>query len=259
MRLNDLAETARRFVWNELADWYVEAIKGRLAASGEDTDVARAVLVHVLDGALRLLHPVVPFVTEAIWQQLPSRPANAFLAVASWPRPGEGRPDAASAPDRAREFDLVREAVGALRQIRAEYAVPPGTAIEAVAIAGNGAAGDIARVFREEAAIVERLSRASLIVATTAPQGASAHAVLTGGTSLVVPLAGLVDVEKECTRLRGELTSLEKQLQALEARLANDKFVAKARPDVVDAERKKLGEWSARRGQLREKVRSLCG
>src|SRR5688572_18584642 len=85
MRLNDLAETARRFVWNELADWYVETIKGRLAAGGDDAEVARAVLVHVFDGALRLLHPVVPFVTEQIWQQLPSRPGDAVLARATWP------------------------------------------------------------------------------------------------------------------------------------------------------------------------------
>ncbi|MGH7637626.1 MAG: valine--tRNA ligase [Gemmatimonadaceae bacterium] len=264
MRLNDLAETARRFVWNELADWYVEAIKGRLANGGDDADVARAVLVHVFDGALRLLHPVVPFVTEEIWQQLPSRPANAFLAAAAWPH---ARTTQSEAAGRAREFDLVREAVGALRQIRAEYAVPPGKPIEAVAVSGNGGGGgggvatsrDIARIFSEEAPVVERLSRASLTMATSAPPGASAHAVLTGGTSLVVPLAGLVDVDKECARLRGELISLEKQLHALEGRLANQKFVSKARPDVVDAERRKLSDWSARRQQLREKVQSLCG
>ena len=255
MRLNDLAETARRFVWSELADWYLESIKGRLAEPGDDRDVARAVLVHVFDRALRLLHPMVPFVTEEIWQQLPSRPAGTFLAAASWPVIDTGG-DAANS--RAREFELVREAVGAVRQIRAEYAVPPGATLEAIAV-GNGATRDIARVFGEEAAVVERLSRVSLKVAATAPAGAAAHAVLTGGTSLVVPLAGLVDVEKECARLRGELASLEKQLQSLEARLSNEKFVSKAPADVVEGERKKLGEWSARRQQLRDKVQTLCG
>ncbi|HYC51069.1 MAG TPA: valine--tRNA ligase [Gemmatimonadaceae bacterium] len=253
MRLNDLAETARRFVWNELADWYVEAIKGRLAAGGADAEVARAVLVHVFDGALRLLHPVVPFVTEQIWQQLPSRPADAVLATAEWPVASTvTRP-------RAREFELVRETVGALRQIRAEYAVPPGTNIDAVAVTTNGASADIARVFTEESAVVERLSRATLTVSGAAPSGASANAILSGGTSLVVPLAGLVDVGKECARLRTELESLEKQLVALEGRLSNEKFVVKARPDVVEAERKKQQEWSLRRQQLRDKVQSLCG
>jgi valyl-tRNA synthetase len=246
MRLNDLAETARRFVWNELADWYLEAIKGRLAEGGADAEVARAVLVHVFDGALRLLHPVVPFVSEELWQQLPSHLDGAFLATAKWPAVrGAGA-------DRAQEFELVREAVGALRQIRAEYAVPPGKNIEAFALSGNG-------VFTEESGVVERLARVSLRVAKSAPSGAAAHAVLGGGASLVVPLAGLVDVEKECARLRGELSSLEKQLSALGSRLSNESFIAKAPAAVVEAERKKLGEWTERQTQLRDKVHTLCG
>src|SRR5690349_12904489 len=161
MRLNDLAETGRRFVWNELADWYVEAIKGRLAAGGEDGEVARAVLVHAFDGALRLLHPVVPFVSEAIWQQLPSHVAGRFLAKAEWPRTERLEREGSKG---AREFEHVREAVGALRQIRAEYSVPPGTSIEAFAVGANG-------VFKDEADLFERLSRSSLRVGTAAPQG----------------------------------------------------------------------------------------
>ena len=253
MRLNDLAETARRFVWNELADWYLEAIKGRLAAGGEDAEVARAVLVHAFDGALRLLHPIVPFVTEAVWQQLPKEEGGrrkedgGFLATATWPTT-----NANSRTERADEFELVREAVSALRQIRAEYAVPPGSRIDAVAVGGDG-------VFRDEAGLVERLTRASLRVSASAPSGAAAHAVLTGGVSLVVPLAGLVDVDKECARLTGELASLEKQLAGLEGRLANEKFTSKAPPDVVAAERAKLAEWTTRRQQLRDKVQTLCG
>jgi valyl-tRNA synthetase len=248
MRLNDLAETARRFVWTELADWYLEAIKGRLAAGGEDAEIARAILVHAFDGALRLLHPVVPFVTEAVWQQLPSRAAGEFLTTAAWPT----RSSAAAKTHRAEEFELVREAVGALRQIRAEYAVPPGSSIEAIVVGSN-------RVFREEGAVVERLTRSTFRVADKAPTGTAAHAVLTGGVSLVVPLAGLVDVEKECSRLRGELDSLDTQTMALQGRLANEKFVAKAPPEIVEAERRKLTEWIARRQQLRDKVRTLCG
>ena len=252
MRLNDLAETARRFVWNELADWYVEAIKGRLATSGEDTEVARAVLVHAFDGALRLLHPAVPFVSEAIWQQLPSHEKGTFLAKAAWPR--RERPELEGAAG-AREFERVREAVGALRQIRAEYSVPPGTSIDAFAIGANGALG----VFRDEADLFERLSRSSLRVADAAPAGAAAHAVLAGGVSLVVPLAGLVDIEKECSRLRADLAALEKQIVGLDGRLKNEKFVSKAPPEVVEGERKKLAEWQMRQQQLRDKVQTLCG
>ena len=254
MRLNEFAETARRFVWNELADWYVEAIKGRLAAGGQDAETARAVLVYVFDRALRLLHPVVPFVTEAIWQQLPSHTKGTFLATAHW---GEylSPPRGTNGHERALEFESVRQAVGTLRQIRAEYAVPPGTSIEAFAIGSNG----VLDVFKEESDLFERLSRSTLRVAASAPAGAAAHAVLGGGASLVVPLAGLVDVEKECARLRGELESLEKQLAALTGRLSNEKFIAKAPKDVVDAERRKQSEWQVRQQQLRDKVQTLCG
>jgi valyl-tRNA synthetase len=251
MRLNDLAETARRFVWNELADWYLESIKGRLEAGGDDAEVARAVLVHAFDGALRLLHPIVPFVSEAVWQKLPDignrKSEIAFLASASWPVVRTGT-RAAGADD----FDLVRQVVVALRQIRAEYAVPPGSSIEAVVVGGNG-------LLKQEAGLVERLTKSTLRVSDSAPSGAAAHAVLSRGLSLVVPLAGLVDVDKECARLSGELSSLEKQLSGLEGRLSNEKFTSKAPPDVVAAERAKLAEWTSRRGQLRDKVKQLCG
>src|SRR5688500_6394410 len=124
MRLNEFAESARRFVWNELADWYLEASKGRLQGEGADRAVARAVLVHVFDQALRLLHPIVPFITEALWQRLPGRKPDEFLARAAWPR--QGRADA----ERAAGFDLVREAVAAIRQVRSEYAIAPNKSIE---------------------------------------------------------------------------------------------------------------------------------
>src|SRR5215831_5429175 len=80
LRLNEFAEAARRFVWNELADWYLESLKSRLETKSDDREVARAVLVHAFDCALRLLHPIVPFVTEALWQRLPAREKNQFLA-----------------------------------------------------------------------------------------------------------------------------------------------------------------------------------
>jgi valyl-tRNA synthetase len=247
MRLNDVAEIARRFVWTELADWYVESIKGRLATKGADAENARAVLFYAFDRALKLLHPIVPFVTEAIWQQLPSRPGK-FLTTAPWPEvvPRWKKSNQAAA------FELIRDAVGALRQIRAEYVVPPATVIDVHVVGANGQFGDAKE-------LIERLAKSSLRMSTTAPGGAAAHAVLSGGISLVVPLAGLVDIDKECARLTGELTSLEKQLTALEGRLSNEKFTAKAPADIVAAERAKLAEWTTRRQQLRDKVQTLCG
>jgi len=249
MRLSEYVESARRFVWNELADWYVEAAKSRITADGPDRDVARAVLVHVFDRALRLLHPVVPFVTEALWQRLPGRASDAFLARAEWPRVGE-------AHGRAGEFELVRSAVSAIRQIRAEYGVTPGKLVDAVLVGRDDRAG---AVLAEESALVGRLARATVATGAQAPHAAAAHALLPDGSEASVMLAGLVDLAKECARVSADLAQLEKQLGALEQRLANESFVSRARPDVVEAERRKLEEWSTRREQLTSKKRTLCG
>jgi valyl-tRNA synthetase len=252
LRLNDYAETARRFVWNELADWYVETTKGRFQQPGADREVARAVLVHAFDGALRLLHPIVPYVTEALWQRLPQERADprALLATASWPSRAEH--DWAGASD----FALVIETVTALRQLRAEYAVPPGTTVRAVVVPSSGGAR---RVLADETALIGRLARAEVAIAERAPTETAAHALLSDGTTLVLPLGDAIDVDRECGRLRGELTSLEKQLEALQKRLENPGFVTRAPEHVVAGERQKAAEWGARRERLREKVTALCG
>jgi valyl-tRNA synthetase len=255
LRLNEYAESARRFVWSELADWYLESCKARMApdADAADREVARAVLAHSFDQALRLLHPIVPFITETLWQRLPGHVEGEFLACAPWPG---SEPTLRSGPDAAAsEFELVREAVNAIRQLRGEYGVPPGKSIAATIVPAAASRA----VFDEEAALIGRLTRSTVSVADAAPAGAAAHQLLADGSTVVLPLAGMIDVEKECARLRGELASLEKQLASLEARLANENFVARAKLEVVEAERQKARDWSTRRDQLRAKVRSLCG
>jgi valyl-tRNA synthetase len=248
LRLNEYAESARRFVWNELADWYLESVKPRLEQDGGDREIARAVLVHAFDAALRLLHPIVPFITEALWQRLPGRAAGEFLAVAAWPVP-RGSLDGAEA------FERVRDAVSAIRQIRGEYKIPPGRVIDARIRAHDGAAA----LFTEEAALVGQLARATITFEVSPSGEAAAHQVLADGSEVIVPLAGTIDVGKECARLRQELESLDRQLAGLRARLANESFTSRAKPDVVEAERRKEQEWSQRRGQLADKVASLCG
>jgi valyl-tRNA synthetase len=247
LRLSEYAEAARRFVWNELADWYLESVKPRLAAEGADREVARAVLAHAFDGALRLLHPIVPFITEALWQQLPGTPAGAFLAQAPWPAP---RPEPAGdgAP-----FALAQEAVVAVRQLRAEYGVPAGSWVEGVLVAPSA----LQAALSAQLPMVAALARTRLLVAEAAPQGAAAQALLRDGVEVVIPLAGMVDVEKERARLAGELADLERHLAALEGRLANEKFVAKAPAALVEAERAKAADWRLRCGQLATKLAAL--
>ncbi len=247
LRLSEYAEAARRFVWNELADWYLESIKPRLAAEGADREVARAVLAHAFDGALRLLHPIVPFITEELWQKLPQTPNGAFLTQASWPV-ASGEP-----AGRGQAFELVREAVQAIRQVRSEYNVNPGAWVDATLVA----TGEVAAALSAQADTVGSISRAKVRVEAANPGGAAAQVLLSGGVELVVPLAGMIDLDKERQRLQAELTQLDTQLTALEARLANEKFVAKAPEAVVAAERTKAADWRTRCDQLRAKLAAL--
>ncbi|HLS48050.1 MAG TPA: valine--tRNA ligase, partial [Gemmatimonadales bacterium] len=121
-RLNDAASAIYRFIWSDLADWYIEQIKPRLYGDVPGGDVARAVATRTFDVALRLLHPVMPFITEELWGRIPGRPAGALIARAQWPRSDERARD----PDALREFAAVQELIGGIRAIRAEYGVQPG-------------------------------------------------------------------------------------------------------------------------------------
>src|SRR2546427_9911635 len=135
-RLDEAAKVCYEFAWKELADWYVEAVKPRLAARRADAEAAQAALAYCFDTALRLLHPVVPFITEELWQKLPGRAPDELLAAADWPRPRTALADAAADA----QFARVQEAISAIRNIRAEYRVAPKTRITATVTPSRAAA-----------------------------------------------------------------------------------------------------------------------
>jgi valyl-tRNA synthetase len=247
LRLDAYAEAARRFLWNDLADWYVESSKHRLAEPGDDREVARALLVHCFDQGLRLLHPIMPFITETLWQRLPGQTPGTWLVQAAWPT-------APARSDLAHEFEVVKDVITAVRQIRNDYVLPPTQQLTAH-LAGNAPAAALAMA---EAAFVQRMCRAELVDGA-APAGAAAHALLGGGLEVVIPLEGIVDVAKERGKLESELAQLDKQLTGLRGRLANPGFTAKAPAAVVDAERAKEAEWTARTELLRAKIRAMGG
>ena len=254
LRLSEYAEAARRFVWNDVADWYLETTKGRIGRESGDSEVARAVLTHVFDFALRMLHPIMPFITETLWQRLPAPLAAEradFLAVAHWPM--AHTPSRAEMASSAR-FEIVREAVSGLRQLRSDYAIAPGKSIEAVIVSRTNGA-----LFAEEAQLIGRLTRAAVKVGNAPAGGGAAHLLLTDGSEIVVPLAGIVDLSKECKKLRIELEQLEVQLQSLTKRLQNEGFTSRAPTSVIESERQKERDWIKRRDQLADKVKALCG
>jgi valyl-tRNA synthetase len=254
LRLSEYAEVARRFVWDDVADWYLETTKGRIGAGGEDSEVARAVLTHVFDYALRLLHPIMPFITETLWQRLPFPVATdrcEFLAIAPWP---VHHPRSSEEAESMARFDLVREAVSAVRRMRSDYAIAPGKVIEVMIQSRTSSP-----LFAQHSALIGQLARASVKIGDAPAVGGAAHAVLSDGSEVIVPLGGLVDLSKECGKLRGELGQLQTQLQSLSERLQNEGFVSRAPATVVESERRKEQEWIKRREQLAEKVKALCG
>jgi valyl-tRNA synthetase len=243
-RLNDAAAALYRFLWSDLADWYIELIKPRLYGDVPGGDVARAIALKTFDVALRLLHPIMPFVTEALWQRIPGRRNGTWLCTAPWPRPDpRARADTLS-------FSIVQELVGAVRQIRAEYEVPPGTAVRGLVQHPSAGA---APAIRDEAGTIRRLAKVSELEFNDVSEGVGAYAVLTDGTGVFVPLGDAIDLTRECERLGSELARLEQLIGAQAKKLANEQFVARAPAAVVEHERAKLGSWKEQAAALADK------
>jgi valyl-tRNA synthetase len=258
-RLNEAAGAVYRFLWSDLADWYIEQIKPRLYGDVPGGDVARAVAVQTFDVALRLLHPVMPFITEALWRRFPGRPAEASISVAPWPLPDRRAEDA----EALREFGLVQEVVGAIRAIRAEYGVQPGQPVRAVVTLqrGGAAAGrrDGGAIHREEATVT-RLAKVSELSFGEPRERVGGHAVLSDGTSVFVPLGDAIDLDRECGRLGAERQRLTQLVEAQEKKLGNQQFVSRAPADVVRREREKAATWRDQRDAVARKLTLLgCG
>jgi len=253
-RLDEAAKRCYEFVWGELADWYVEAVKPRLAAAASpassDAAAALAVLAHCFDTALRLLHPVVPFITEELWQKLPGRQEDELLAVAPWPA---FKPELVDA-----ELDLqflrVKQVVERIRSIRAEYNVPPKTRLRA-SITARGR--DHRKVFEAESETIRRLAQLDELSFDGGSKRIGAYAIFGDGSEVFVALEDAIDVQQECRRLSGELTRLGQQLAGLAAKLTNQQFVARAPAEVVAKEREKERAWRDQRQVLADKLKSL--
>ena len=244
-RLDEAAKRCFEFVWNELADWYVEAVKPRL-----DDPAAKGVLAYCLDLSLRLLHPIVPFITEELWQKLPGRKPNELLVTAQWPAPRPQLDD----PRADQEFGRVKTAIEHIRSIRAEYRVAPKTRLKATIVArGN----DKATTFDGERDTIVRLAQLESLALDGVSQGVGAHAVFGDGSEVVVALEGVVDLKHECRRLSEEFERIDKQLTSLAARLTNDSFVSRAPQEVVAKEREKEKAWRDQRDVLAGKLKSL--
>ena len=250
-RLNDAVATVYRFIWDDLADWYLEQVKPRLYRDDPGTDVAQAVVAQTFDVALRLLHPVMPFITETLWRRLPARPAEASISTQPWPEPD----DRATDPEALTDFALVQAVVGAVRSLRAEYGVQPGKSVRLLVGSPSVAAR---RAIGMELGTVRRLAKLSALSFGSPTDGtAVGSTVLPDGTVVAVPLGDLVDIERECARLGEEVTRLGGLVRGQEGKLANPQFVSRAPAEVVEREREKLASWQGQVQTLTQKRQEL--
>ena len=247
-QLGEAGRQIQDFLWSEFFDWYVEASKVRLRA-GDASPLP--VLAHVLDCGLRLLHPWMPFITEALWQRLPNRDGEALIA-ARYPQPGDGARDA----EAEAQFGALQEIVRAVRQTRADYNVQAGRWVEIWVVCAEPLRAAIGAA----APAIETLARSRpLHIAASrgdAPSEQIASAVLPDA-EVVIPLGELVDLEQERRRLEKELSQVEGRLKGAEAKLANEGFRSKAPAEVVRQAEDLAGELERQRAALAERIGGL--
>jgi valyl-tRNA synthetase len=239
------------FLWGEYCDWYIEASKVRLYDEAADKAIPQAVLLHVLERALRLLHPFMPFLTEAIWQALPDEGREGeSLMLARWPEPEPALLD----EEAEGRMDLAVALIRGIRNRRAEYDVTPGKRIPALI-----AAGDAAGWLDEQRAVLcalAKLDADALSIQLAIEPPAQAATVVVGDVVAYLPLAGLVDLEAERGRLSKTLAGIEDRIDRSRTLLAGE-FAQKAPDHVVQRERDKLADLQAERAKLKERLAAL--
>jgi len=241
------AQALRQFTWSELCDWYIEWVKGAFAAPDDDkADAARGVLTHVLTNVLRLLHPVMPFITEELHEALTGQ----RVIDAPWPQV-----DPSADPAAEEEFAFLMDVVSALRRFRADHRLQPGVRPNASATVPDGR---FARSLSSQLERVTTLARwGSLILGEDDGAGPTARIVIPGAV-IHVPLAGVLDVNAERSRLSREIDALVAESDRVRAKLANADFVAKAPEDVVETQRERLADVETRGDELRRALEELA-
>jgi len=248
-RIGDAAKDIYDFTWRELCDWYLEMAKPRLYA-GPDAPGAQAVrfTIHrVFETVLRLLHPFMPFLSEELWHALPATDGD--VCVAEWPAPARTANKEAEA-----KVELLKEIVGAIRNLRSEMNIAPARKTP-VLIRATGPESDLIRDQAEMIALLGKADR--LEVGPTVKKPAVSASTVVRGHEIFLPLVGLIDVETERKRLERELDKVLRDFDQSMRKLQNEDFLGKAKKDVVDRERTRLESLGATKEKLERNLEVL--
>jgi len=250
-RFNEYADAVYHFTWGTFCDWYLEFAKPVLqGAAGDAQTETRAVTAWALERILHLLHPVAPFITEELFQALADR-GGALLITQPWP-PSD---DVSIDPAAAAEMDWVVRLISLVRAVRVEMNVPAGAKIPLLLKDADARAQALLVRHRELILTLARLASAEVLTGE-APRGAVQDAV--EGATVLLPIGGVIDIAAERARLGKEMARLDGEVARVDKKLANESFVAKARPEVVETERERRAEAQAARARLDEALRRLA-
>ncbi|WP_459446720.1 valine--tRNA ligase [Weissella cibaria] len=238
------------FIWNDFADWYIEMTKETLNGNDEAAKKnVQAVLAYVLDNTLRLLHPIMPFVTEAIWQEMPHDGES--IVVAAYP---EEKAELDN-PTAEADFQSLTDLIKAVRTIRTEANAPMSTEIDVLIKTSDE---NLARIFDENSDYINRFVKPkSLEISADVAAPKLAMTQIISGAEVYVPLEELIDLDEEIARLQGDVKKFAGEVKRAEGKLGNEKFVNNAPEAVVAEEREKLADWQAKLAATESRLAEL--
>jgi valyl-tRNA synthetase len=252
-RYDLFAQVLYDFTWNEFCDWYLELSKPILTSSESSADMLRGTrhtLVNVLEALLRLLHPIMPFITEEIWQRIAPLAGKdgKTIMLQSYPQANAQCMDEQA----VNELEWVKSIVIAIRTIRSEMNIAPGKPLPILLRKGNKADKSNAEKHQRFLTTLAKIESLTWLAHDeTPPPSASAFV---GELEIYIPMAGFINKEEETQRLNKEITKLEKELLAINNKLTNPQFVDKAPADVVEKERIRLKETQVTAEKLRQQL-----
>ncbi|MBM3567115.1 MAG: class I tRNA ligase family protein, partial [Alphaproteobacteria bacterium] len=251
-KFNEAANALYHFTWGAFCDWYLELIKPVLQDQGGNAQAKRetqATAAWVLDQVLQLLHPIMPFITEELWQRLDASRVSALVA-SRWP----SIPVSLRVPDAEAEADWLVELISAVRAVRSEMNVPVAAKIQ---LRHRGASAETQARLDRYAELIQRLARIETMAAAEGTEKGAVQVVV-GEATFVLPLAGVIDMAAEKARLDKEIARIEGEIGKFEKKLANKSFVDKAPPEVVETERERVAEAKALRDKVMDARRRLA-
>ena len=248
-KFNEAASTLYAFTWHNFCDWYIEMAKDDLYGDDPQAKLrVQSVLFTVLEQLLRLLHPIMPFITEEIWQVLPGQRPCESIMQADYPD-GSGLPTDSVGAER---MELVMDVIRAIRNIRGEMDVPPGKQVTALL---DCKSEEACRILEEGAAAIRVLGKVGeMTIGQSLDRPEQSATQVAGEVEISLPLAGLVDIAEEEKRLQKEIVKVQKDVDLFTRKLANEKFVANAPAHVLEKDRGKLKDAEEKIGVLQESL-----